>query len=133
MLFRKHKTESRIDPELNLRSFRFLGTEAETLGLRLDAARHSLTEAKSPWALHYWSMVVDQLLAQWQRLPVLHDGDARMSVVPRWTVDYDFYELQQEGNLYGVSDRFYDTVFKKDANLNDSWERNRERRLAKAQ
>jgi hypothetical protein len=116
-----------------MKNYRFLGEEAEVLGNRLDYARRSLAEATTKWSKQYWANVVDRLLFQWRQLPVLHDADAQVTIIPRWTIDYEFYELQQEGRLYGVTDRFYDTVFKKDANLNESWERNREQRLARCQ
>ena len=116
-----------------MKSYRFLGEEAEVLGGRLDSARKSLAGARTPWAKSYWANNVERLLFQWRQLPVLHDGDAQMTIIPKWTVSYDFYERQQEDNLYGVSDRIYDTVFKKDANLDVSWNAHREARLAKAQ
>lgn len=116
-----------------MKSYRFLGEEAEVLGTRLDAARKALAEAKSPWSKTYWAGVVERLLFQWRQLPVLHDADALITIIPRWTVDYNFYERQQEGNLYGVSDRIYDTVFRKSVDLNSSWEAHRAQRLAKAQ
>lgn len=133
MKFFKHKTKEQILPEVDLRNFRFLGEEAEVLGNRLDHARKTLAESRSLWAKNYWAMVVEQLVGQWTRLPILHDGDAKMSIIPRWTVSYDFYERQQEGNLYGISDRAYDKLFRREADLNASWENNRAQRLAKAQ
>jgi len=116
-----------------MKSYRFLGEEAEVLGGRLDAARKALAEAKSPWSKTYWAAVVERLLFQWRQLPVLHDADALVTIIPRWTIDYNFYERQQEGNLYGVSDRIYEKVFKHDANLEASWNNHRAQRLAKAQ
>jgi hypothetical protein len=117
-----------------MKNYRFLGDEAEILGARLDAARNAYEGAKNlSWAKKYWKQVIDRLLFQWKQLPVLHDGDARTTIIPRWTIDYEFFETQQEGNLYGVTDRFYDMVFRKDADLNASWERNREKRLARCQ
>jgi hypothetical protein len=116
-----------------MKNYRFLGEEAEVLGQRLDAARLALAGAKSAWSKQYWSNVVDRLLFQWRQLPILHDADAQVTIIPRWTVDYNFYERQQEGNLYGVSDRFYDTIFRKNADLNASWENHRAARLARAQ
>jgi hypothetical protein len=116
-----------------MKNYRFLGDEAEVLGNRLDHARQLATTSKSAWAKNYWSQTVERLLFQWRQLPVLHDGDARTTIIPRWTVDYNFYEHQQEGNLYGVTDRFYDSVFKKEANLHESWENHRAQRLARCQ
>lgn len=116
-----------------MKSYRFYGDEMEILGQRLDSARKSLAESKTPWAKTYWKSCVERLLFQWRQLPILHDADACVTIVPRWTVDYNYYEKQQEGNLYGVSDRMYDTIFRKSANLDESWHAHREQRLAKAQ
>ena len=38
-----------------MKSYRFLGEEAEALGNRLDYARKSLAGAKTPWAKNYWA------------------------------------------------------------------------------
>ena len=64
-----------VDLDRNLKSYRFLGQEAEVLGTRLDAARRALSSAKSPWARQYWKSAVEQLVFQWRCLPALHDGD----------------------------------------------------------
>ena len=116
-----------------MKSYRFLGEEAEVLGSRLDAARKSLTTAKSAWSKTYWASVVDRLLFQWKQLPILHDADAMVSIIPKWTVDYNFYEknLYAVGN--GITDRAYHKLFKHDADLNASWESHRAQRLMKAQ
>lgn len=129
----KRNTTNEIMPEVDLRNFRFLGEEAEALGLRLDAARKSLAESTTPWAVNHWTKTVEQLVAQWRRLPVLHDADAIMSVMPKWTVDYNFYELSDEptGKMIDVFDRLYH--YSKEPDLTWSWEHNREQRLAKAQ
>lgn len=117
-----------------MKSYRFLGEEAEVLGNRLDSARRALSTATTPWSKNYWSAVVERLLFQWRQLPVLHDSDALVTIIPRWTIDYNYYERQQEGPMYnGVSDRIYNRVFKHDANLDASWNNHREKRLAKAQ
>ena len=129
----KRKSEAAVIPaDLNLRNFRFLGEEAESLGTRLDAARKSLSEATTPWAINHWTKVVEQLVAQWRRLPILHDGEAKMSVIPRWTVDYNFYELAEE--IPGsIGSRLYHDYVAKNPDLTWSWENNRAQRLAKAQ
>ena len=116
-----------------MKSYRFLGEEAEVLGGRLDAARKSLTNAKSEWSKTYWKSCVDRLMFQWKQLPVLHDADALVTIIPRWTIDYNFYESQQEGNLYGITDRAYDKLFRQNANLDASWNTHREARLARNQ
>jgi hypothetical protein len=117
-----------------MKNYRFLGKEAEILGQRLDAARDTCARAKrDSWAKNYWQQVIDSLLFQWRQLPVLHDGDAQMQLIPRWTVSYDFYELAQPHEEYGITDKFYDRIFKHDAELDASWHSHREQRLAKAQ
>ena len=129
----KRQTESKIMPEVDLRNFRFLGDEAEALGLRLDGARKSLAASTTPWAINHWTKTVEQLVAQWRRLPVLHDADAVMSVMPKWTVDYNYYELSDEptGKMIDVFDKLY--YFSKEPDLTWSWENNRAQRLARAQ
>jgi hypothetical protein len=91
-----------MDKEItqDLRSYRFIGEEAESLGNRLDSARLALESARSPWSQRYWTMVIDQLLFQWRALPALHDGDAAMSIIPRWSVDYEFYDIGSEVEGY---------------------------------
>jgi hypothetical protein len=133
MKFFKRNNTQQILPEVDLRNFRFLGDEAEGLGKRLDAARKSLKNAKSKWAVNHWTKTVEQLVAQWRRLPVLHDADAKMSVMPKWTVDYNYYELSDEpvGRMLDVFDTLYD--FRKEPDLSWSWENNRAQRLARAQ
>lgn len=128
----KRQTENKMLAEVDLRNFRFLGEEAEGLGRRLDAARKSLAESTTPWAVNHWSKTVEQLVAQWRRLPVLHDADAKMSVIPRWTVDYNFYELAEEIRM-GISSQLYHNYVAKDPDLSWSWENNRAQRLARAQ
>ena len=127
----KRRLKEQIIPEMDLRNFRFLGEEAEALGLRLDAARKSLSKSTTPWAQNHWSKTVEQLVAQWRRLPILHDGDAKMSVIPRWTVNYDFYELSDEPvtRLFDI-DHFYN---RRHLDLSWSWENHRAARLARAQ
>ena len=131
-LFKRKSKAAVIPADLNLRNFRFLGEEAEALGTRLDAARKSLAESTTPWAVNHWTKVVEQLVAQWRRLPILHDGEAKMTIIPRWTVDYNFYELAEEmpGSIGG---RLYHQYVAKDPDLTWSWENNRAQRLAKAQ
>jgi hypothetical protein len=115
----------------DLRSYRFIGEEAESLGNRLDFARSALESSKSPWSKRYWTMVVDQLLFQWRSLPALHDGDAAMSIIPRWTVDYEFYDIDHSPDRYNITDKIFDEIFR--TSLDESWNRAREARLARAQ
>ena len=117
-----------------MKSYRFFGEEMEALGNRLDWARKSLADAKSPWAKNYWQQNVDRLLFQWQQLPILHDGDALVTIIPRWHVGYDFYETSQgDFSGYDLLDKMIDSAFSRDPDLTPSWERHREQRLARAQ
>jgi hypothetical protein len=116
-----------------MKSYRFFGEEMEVLGQRLDAARKALAGAKSEWSKNYWQQNVDRLLFQWKQLPILHDGDAKMTIIPKWSIHYDFYELGHKNEGQGVTDRFYNAVFNHDANLDASWHAHREQRLARAQ
>ena len=117
-----------------MKNYRYLGQEAEVLGLRLDAARAAHARARRrSWAKKYWGQVVQQLLFQWRQLPILHDGDAQMTIIPKWTIDYNFYELAGAHENYGITDKFYDRLFKHDAELDSSWHHHREARLARAQ
>lgn len=115
-----------------MKSYRFLGEEAEALGSRLDAARKSLSSAQTEWAKTYWTSCVERLLFQWRQLPVLHDADALMTIVPRWTIDYNFYE-KAEFTGHGITDRVYNKLFHESVNLEDSWNNHRASRLARAQ
>ena len=115
-----------------MRYFRYLGEESERLGARMDAARASLKGTKSKWAKKYWKQVLARLKLEWRRLPILHDADAKMTIIPKWTVDYEFYEIGHKNEGSGVFDRLYDS-FNVAANLDAAWNANRERRLAKAQ
>jgi hypothetical protein len=116
-----------------MKSYRFYGDEMEVLGNRLDHARKCAASAKTKWAKGYWQRTVERLLFQWKLLPALHDGDAQVSIIPKWAVEYDFYETQQEGNLYGATDRAYQKLFRDSVDLDRSWHAHREQRLAKAQ
>ena len=115
----------------NLRNWRFLGMEMEALGNRLDAARASLKQAKTEWAKWYWQETLDRLMIQWRYLVPLHDGDARMSILARWTTDYEWWEnsteLQYTG-IEGLTDKLFDKIFRAD-DLEDSWRRRRDERI----
>ena len=117
----------------DLKSYRFFGEEAEALGNRLDAARRSLAGAKTKWAQNYWTQTVERLLFQWQQLPILHDGDAMVTIIPRWHVDYEFFEKSEEAVYGGFFDRLYHIHHSSSPNLNGAWENNRAQRLARAQ
>lgn len=111
--------------ETDLKNYRYFGEEAEALGKRLDAARAALANAESEWATNHWQQVLDRLLTQWRMLPALHDGEAQVTIIPRWTIDYDFFE-KHDGMGYGMLDRIFDSS---KADLNASWERARNERL----
>lgn len=115
-----------------MKNYRFLGEEAEVLGNRLDAARKSLAGARSAWAKNYWAQAVERLLFQWRQLPILHDADAMVTIIPRWNINYEFYE-QAEYTGHGIADRAYNTIFRESADLEESWHNHRAQRLAKAQ
>jgi hypothetical protein len=117
-----------------MKNYRFFGDEMEVLGNRLDHARARYNQAtQNSWAKNYWRQVVDSLLLQWRQLPILHDSDAQVTIIPRWTVEYDFYESTHMSQGYGFTDRTYDKLFKHNAELDSSWHAHREARLAKAQ
>jgi hypothetical protein len=116
-----------------MKSYRFLGEEAEVLGRRLDAARNSLHKSETAWARNYWSQAVEQLLFQWRQLPILHDADAQITIIPRWTVDYDFYERHTGFSGFDITDRAYHKLFRESVNIDASWENHRAARLARAQ
>ena len=107
--------------------------EMESLGARLDAAREALTRAKNDWSKNYWSQTVESLLFQWRQLPILHDADARMTLAPRWTVGYDFYERGVSNEGDGFTDRVYHKFFRESVDIEASWHNHRESRLARAQ
>jgi hypothetical protein len=115
-----------------MKNYRYLGEEAEILGQRLDAARDALARSTTAWSRNYWNAAVERLLFQWQILPILHDADAQTTIIPRWTVSNDWYETDYSPG-YGITDRAFDKLFRFKVDLTDSWERNREQRLAKAQ
>jgi hypothetical protein len=119
---------------MNIKNYRFLGDEAEVLGQRLDAARSALARSKADsWAQNYWQQNVERLLFYWQQLPILHDGEALSTSIPRWKVGYDFYEINGPIEYVGVTERAYDKLFRENADLDTSWEAHRAQRLAKAQ
>lgn len=119
-----------------MKSYRFYGDEMEALGQRLDAARSALEaaqKANKEWAVGYWRQVVQQLELRWKQLPILHDADAQVTIIPRYKIDYDFIENTHVVEGYGFTDRFFDAVFKHDADLEASWHNHRAARLARAQ
>jgi hypothetical protein len=116
-----------------MKDYRFYGDEMEVLGQRLDAARTALARSKSEWAKTQWQQTIQRLLFQWQQLPILHDADAQVTLIPRYDIDYDFFERGHTNEGNGITDRAYYKLFKHDADLNASWENHRAARLARAQ
>jgi hypothetical protein len=116
-----------------MKNYRYFGDEMEILGNRLDHARECATNSKSAWARNYWQQNVEQLLFQWQQLPVLHDAEAQVTIIPRWTVSYDFYEKHIGANGFDMTDRAYHKLFRDSVDLDASWHAHREQRLARAQ
>jgi len=115
----------------DLRNWRFLGMEMESLGTRLDAARAALASAKTDWTRWYWTETVDRLMLQWRSMPAMHDGDATMTVMPRWTINYEWWEQGQEigySGLEGITDALFDKVFRGE-DLDSVWRRHRDARL----
>lgn len=117
----------------DLRNWRLLGMEMEALGTRLDAAREALAKSRTAWSRWYWQETLDRLMLQWRALVPLHDGDARMTVIPRWHTDYEWWEGTQEPvytGLDGLTDRLFDKIFRSE-DLDDAWERHRNERIMK--
>ncbi len=122
-----------MSTQTDLRNWRFLGMEMEALGTRLDAARSALDSSRTAWARWYWSETVDRLMLQWRNLVPLHDGDATMSVLPRWHTDYEWWEGAAEisySGIEGITDRLFDKIFRAE-DLDHAWHRHRDARLMK--
>jgi hypothetical protein len=132
-IFAKQKEVEFVPIQNNMHNWRFIGMEMEALGQRLDSAREALSRANSKWSRWYWTETLNRLMIQWQHLPALHDGDATMTLLPRWTVDYEFYEGANEIGGFDIIDQAYHTVFRDSVDLDVSWENHRAARLAKAQ
>ena len=112
----------------DLRNWRFLGMEMEVLGTRLDAARESLAGVKSEWGRWYWTETIDRLMLQWRSMPILHDADVTMTQMPRWTVDYEWWDGTVEIGGWDISDQLFDKIFRTD-DLDSVWQRHRDARL----
>jgi len=119
-----------VPMQTDLRNWRFLGMEMEALGTRLDAARESLARAKTDWARWYWTETLDRLMLQWRSMPILHDADVTMTLVPRWMVDYEWWDGTAEIGGWDISDQLFDKIFRTD-DLDSVWRRHRDARLMK--
>jgi hypothetical protein len=130
-IFAKQRPVEFFHTQTDLRNWRFLGMEMEALGCRLDAARESLSKAKTDWARWYWQEILDRLMLQWRHLVPLHDGDARMTVIPRWATDYEWWEgsteLQYTG-VEGLTDKLFEKIFRNE-DLESVWRRRRDERI----
>ena len=113
---------------MNLRNWRFLGMEMEVLGTRLDAARAALAGVKSEWGRWYWTETIDRLMLQWRRLAPLHDSDAKTTVIPRWSLDYEWWEDSTEIAGWDISDKLFEKIFRGE-NFDQSWHRIRDARI----
>ena len=91
---------------INMANYRYLGDRINILGARLDAARDALARSETAWTKQYWTQVIERLTFQWRNLPALHDGNAQVSLTPRWTVDYNFYERDDGVGHTDWVDRF---------------------------
>lgn len=119
--------------QTDLRNWRLVGMEMEALGARLDAAREALAKSSTEWSRWYWSETIDRLMLQWRAIVPLHEGDARMSQIPRWTTDYEWWEGAEEltyAGFEGITDRLFDRIFRAD-DLDYVWRRRRDERLMK--
>jgi hypothetical protein len=125
--FKKPKTEPFVPPASDLHSYRYIGEEMEALGARLDASRESLSKARTAWARWYWQETVDRLLMQWRNLPILHDGQAEMTLIPRWKIDYNYYETSDEIAAWDLTEKVFERIYR--PNLDESWERIRTERI----
>jgi hypothetical protein len=115
----------------DLRNWRFLGMEMEALGTRLDAAREALSRAKSDWSRWYWTETLERLMLQWRSMPAMHDGDATMTLMPRWTANYEWWEGTNEigySGLEGLTDGLFNKIFRGE-DLDLVWQRHRDKRL----
>jgi hypothetical protein len=106
---------------------RYLEDETEILGRRLDLARDRLKNARSEWAQNYWHQVIESLTVQWQNSPAINYGHSLSPGTARWQVSYDFFELHDGIGQHDFSRGIFDRIFR--TNLNDSWERERNRKL----
>lgn len=126
-IFATSKPVEFVPTHTDLRNWRFLGMEMEALGTRLDSAREALSRANSDWARWYWNETLNRLMLQWSSMPVMHDGEATMTRIPRWTVDYYWWDDTREIGGWDISDQLFDKLFR--TNLDESWHRIRDERL----
>lgn len=126
-IFSRQKPIEIASSPANLHNYRYIGEEMEALGIRLDAARESLKNAKSTWARWYWQEALDRLLMQWRALPILHDGQAQTTLIPKWTVNYNYWENAEEIAAWDISEKIFNKIYQ--PNLDESWDRIRTERI----
>jgi len=126
-LFKKLKTVEFVPIGSELHNYRFIGEEMEALGTRLDAARAALVTADSKWAKWYWQETLNRLLIQWRALPILHDGQAQNTLIPKWGIDYNYYETSDEIASWDLTEKLFNKIYK--PNLDESWDRIRTERI----
>ena len=114
-----------------MKSYRFLDNHIDVLGRRLDAAHTALARSKTAWSKNQWQLTIDRLTFQWKNLPILHDGNVVATDIPRWTVDYNWFEKSEEIAGSDLIDKLFYNF--KQPDLTWSWENHRIQRLAKAQ
>ena len=129
-IFAKTQKIEFVPNHTDLRNWRFLGMEMEALGARLDAAREALSQSRTDWARWYWTETLDRLMLQWRSMPIMHDGDACMTVMPRWSLGYDWWDGAEEIGGFDISDKLFEKIFRGE-NLDESWNRIRDKRLMK--
>jgi hypothetical protein len=129
-IFAKTQKIEFVPNHTDLRNWRFLGMEMEALGTRLDAARKALSQSGTDWARWYWTETLDRLMLQWRSMPIMHDADVTMTQMPRWTLDYEWFDGTAEIGGFDISDKLFEKIFR-DENLDESWSRIRDERLMK--
>ena len=126
-IFSRQKPIEILSSLTNLHNYRYIGEEMESLGARLDAAREALSAARSAWARWYWQEALDRLLMQWRALPILHDGQAQTTLIPKWSVDYNYWENATEIGGWDLTEKMFEKIYR--PNLDESWERVRTERI----
>jgi len=111
--------------------------EMDALGLRLDAARMTLSRTEpNTWARTYWTNTVNTLVRQWKRLMVETNIGVHRNLVPEtWIVRKDWLETDEYGDNYGVMFHWWNERRARSEvqeGLERSWARAQEERYQKA-
>lgn len=115
----------------DLKDYRYLEDELNTLGRRLDSARICRKQAKTAWSRNFWDTVIQQLVTHWQRIPILHEIDAVRNNAPRWQVKYNFYEQPDAMEKLNGGERVVGNMLRR-PDLESSWHRHLNERLSRA-